>query len=135
MSCHSATVTTAFNGTETIYTYQKLNGDYKLRDNCTSTKIHVKNSFSGGNNEIISSSNNWTGNIQRWGATVLWTIKRTYWYFGNNHSWWSFDGSNRDIDGFLVPDNNAWYTTYTNNIKVGSEVGSNDPDSSYAANW
>lgn len=104
-NCSAATVNTVFNGNRNIRTQEFLPGIYRLRDNCTSSKMRVRdwNSTTTTHNavDIINTDNLWTNMNERFGGSVLWATKRSYRYFQNVHSRNSYDNSGGNVNGFI----------------------------------
>ncbi len=126
--CNQASVTTAFNGARTIYTDLYQSNNYRLKDNCQTAAIRIRdwNSITSVPNavEITSSSNSWTTQDQRFGGSVLWVAKQAYNYFLNVHSRQSYDNSNGNLEGYVntyFDDGSGGY--YTDNATMSFTGG------------
>ena len=99
--------TSIFNGSRNIQTEKYTSDDYRLNDDCQSTEIWVRDWGSTTSTapstypEIENTTNTWTTQDERFGATVLWETKQSYFYFKNVHSRSSFDGSNANLKCYI----------------------------------
>jgi Zn-dependent metalloprotease len=110
-SCNPATVNTIWDGNRSINTEcASFCTSYFLQDDCDGGSIDKAvieiddwNSTTTTSNpvNITSSTNTWTSNNQRFGATVLWAAKRAYWYFKSNFNRDSYDNSNGNVQGYI----------------------------------
>ena len=116
--------TSIFNGSQNVRTDKYTGGpDYRLRDDCQTTEIWVRdwNSATDVSNpiEIENTDNSWTNMDERFGATVLWESKESYRYFKNAHGRSSFDGADGEVKCYI----NAVFkrsngTFYTDNASM-----------------
>lgn len=104
-NCEPATVNTIFNGNRNIRTQEYLPGVYRIRDNCTSSKMRIRdwNSTTTTHNavDITNNDNLWTNMNERFGGTVLWATKRSYRYFKVVHTRDSYDDGGGNVNGFI----------------------------------
>lgn len=134
-NCSAASVNTIFNGNRSISTDKHTSDDFRLRDDCQAAEIWIRdwNSTTTTNNavEIQNTTNTWTTMNERFGATVLWLTKQSYFYFLNVHTRNSYDNSNGDVKGYInavfdcsppsgcTTTNNASMSFSGGNMKVG----------------
>ena len=159
VTCNPSTIGTTFNGDQTVNTDYRTEDcgsggdestDYFSIDDCNpSTEIKSYYSasygtFYYGDDWLICDNDNdwedWVSGSNRMVLTTLWSVKRAYTYYVNNHGHYSFDGSDGLIDAFNNKtyfdddDNpyctNANYTNIIDNLNFGSgndcEEGSSD---------
>lgn len=112
-----------FNGTQSIQTEKYTASDYRLNDDCLATEVWVRdwgsNTDVASPTEIENTTNTWTSMDERFGATVMWETKQSYFYFNNVHGRASYDGSNGDLKCYI----NAVFKTsggtlYTDNASM-----------------
>lgn len=120
----AANFTSIWNGTRSVTTEKHTNDDFRLRDDCQTATIHVRdwNSDTSGwdpNNwlEIENTTNTWTTSDEQFGATVLWATKSSYAYFLNTHSRQSFDDADGPVLAFINARFGASHTQ--NNASMG----------------
>lgn len=123
-NCSPATVNTIFNGNQDIDTDKYTANDFRLRDDCEAAHVRVRdwNSATDVSNnplEIENTTNTWTTMDERFGGTVLWEARQSYWYFKDEHSRSSYDGADGDIECYI----NAVFkrsngTFYTDNASM-----------------
>lgn len=89
--CTSATATTQYNGTQTIYTKEVSSSQYVLHDDCQDTDIQTMR-YGSTYEEIGHTSTSWSTHEQA-ATSAHWAAKKTYEYFMNVHTRESFDGS------------------------------------------
>jgi Zn-dependent metalloprotease len=133
-NCSAATVNTIFNGSRAINTDKYTANDWRLRDDCQAAHVRVRdwNSATDVSNnplEIDNTTNTWTTMNERFGGTVLWEAKQSYWYFKNVHQRSSYDGGDGDIECYInavfkasngtFNTNNASMTFSGSTMKVG----------------
>ena len=104
-NCSAATVNSIFNGTQNINTDKFTANDFRLRDDCQSAEIRIRNWNSATSTanpvEIQNTSNTWTTMNERFGASVLWTAKNSYLYWLNVRGRASYDNANGDMEGYI----------------------------------
>ncbi|MEZ5083525.1 MAG: M4 family metallopeptidase [Bacteroidales bacterium] len=104
-NCSSASVNTIWNGNQTIFTDKYTANDFRLKDDCQSASIRIRDwnsaTLTANPIEIENTTNTWTTMNERFGATVLWHTKASYSYFLNVHSRNSYDDSNGDVEGYI----------------------------------
>ncbi|MEJ2596131.1 MAG: M4 family metallopeptidase [bacterium] len=121
--CSSASVTDIYRGgNRTIYTDKYTANDYRLKDDCQSASIRIRDwnssTTSASPVEIENTTNTWNGNNnEKFGGTVLWHVKQSYSYYLNVHSRNSYDNANGDVEGYInavfacnPPPNPCYYT-------------------------
>ena len=129
-NCSGATVNTIFNGSQSISTDKFTANDWRLRDDCQAAEIRIRdwNSVNCTNSavEIQNTTNNWTTNNERFGASVLWATKEAYAYWLNVQNRSGYNGSNGDVEGYI----NAVFSTcggccnaYTDNASMSFSGG------------
>lgn len=103
--CDGATVNTIFNGNRSISTEKYTANDFRLRDDCQSATIHIRDWNSATCTEspleIQNTTNTWTTTNERFGAHVLWAAKQCYLYWLNARGRASYDNANGDLDGYI----------------------------------
>ncbi len=124
-NCETAvSFTSIFNGSRNIQTDKYTANDYRLNDDCQSTEIWVRDWGSTTSTppanypEIENTTNTWTTQDERFGATVLWETKQSYFYFKNVHSRSSFDGSNANLKCYINAVFNSGGTDYVDNASM-----------------
>ena len=135
-NCNPTTCETIWNGDRNINTESVLfSENFKLQDDCDGALLNKAvidvmdwggtSTIAGEEPEtvsnITSSDNTWNNNDnQQFGGSVLWAIKRSYWYFKSNFSRDSYDNSNGNVSAYI----NAWFnndgTAYNNNATMGN---------------
>jgi Zn-dependent metalloprotease len=120
-SCVSASVNTIFNGNRSINTEHFPVTQFRLRDQCQTSVIQVRDYNYNNTNtvaEITSGNNSWTTDVQRFGGTVMWAAKTAHNYFNQVHDRSGWNGNNRFLDCFVnaVFWNGSSY--YTNNASM-----------------
>jgi Zn-dependent metalloprotease len=119
--------TSIFNGTRTVQTDKFTANDFRLRDDCLAPEVHVWdwNSATSTHNriEIQNTTNTWTTMDERFGASVLWETKQSYFYFKNVHGRDSYDNANGDVTAYV----NAVFSSsggdYTDNASMSFSGG------------
>jgi Zn-dependent metalloprotease len=99
-----------------------------MQDDCQTATIHVRdwNSSTTTSNpvDIISLDNTWSGNNPRFGGTALWSAKRAYAYFLNEHSRASWDDADGAMDIYInAVFLNSAGNTYTDNASMSATGG------------
>ncbi len=104
-NCSGASVNTIFNGMRSFNSNNLIGSIYELFDNCQLATIRVRdwNSSTTTANpvDILNNTNTWTTDNERFGASVLWQIRQTYFYFLNEHGRLSTDNANGMIDAYI----------------------------------
>jgi Zn-dependent metalloprotease len=131
-NCDGATVNTNFNGNRSISTEKYTSTNWRLRDDCNATVIYIRDwnssdCFTPSAAEIENNTNTWTTMNERFGGTVLWSIRQAYNYWKNVRSRDSYDNSNGDVTGYI----NAVFSTtasptctpYTDNASMSFSGG------------
>lgn len=134
-NCAATSVNSIFNGNRSISTEKYTSDDFRLRDDCQSAEIHIRdwNSTTTSANpaEIENTTNTWTTMNERFGATVLWQTKQAYNYYLNVHTRNSYNNGNGDVNGYInavfdcsppagcTSTNNASMSFSGGNMKVG----------------
>lgn len=134
-NCSSATVNTIFDGGQTIFTDLYTATNFRLRDNCQTAAVRVRdwNSTTLTPNpvEIQNTTNTWTTTNERFGATVLWDTEQSYQYYLNAFGRASYDNANGSVEGYVnavfncsppagcTTTNNASMTFSGGTMKVG----------------
>lgn len=126
-NCSSATVTTIFNGDRTISTDKYTADNFRLRDNCQTATIRIRdwNSSTTTANpiEIENTTNTWTTMNEQFGGTVLYYTKQSYNYWLNVHSRQSYDNANGSIEGYINAVFSSGGSTTTNNASMSFSGG------------
>lgn len=127
-NCSAATVNTIFNGSRSIST-DNYSGDlFRLRDDCISAEVRIRDWNSATTTaspvEIENNTNTWTTMNEIFGGTVLWLTKRSYAYWNSVHGRASYDDSNGDIEGYInAVFNCGTMCTTTNNASMSFSGG------------
>ncbi len=104
-NCVAATVVTAYNGSQGISTDKFTSTDYRLRDDCQSATIRIRdwNSTTTTANpvEIQNTTNTWTTQNERFGGSAQWVTKQAYEYYLNVFGRSSYDNSNGSVEGYI----------------------------------
>ncbi|MEO8150894.1 MAG: M4 family metallopeptidase [Bacteroidia bacterium] len=104
-NCSATTLNTIWNGNRPINTDLYAAPNYRLRNDCQTATVRVRNwnSTTATSNpvEITSSNNSWTNQNQVFGGTVSWEIKGSYNYFLNWHSRNSYNNVNGSVEAYI----------------------------------
>ena len=104
-NCTSATVSTIFNGSRTIFTDKYTGTNWRLRDDCQAPKFRVRDWNSTTTTpsalEIENATNTWTTMNERFGGTVLWELKQSYLYWLNARGRASYDNANGNVEAYI----------------------------------
>ena len=105
LDCNPSNVSTIFNGNRSINTDAYQINNYRLKDDCQTATVRVRDWNSSTDNrspiEITSSPNNWSSDNQRFGGSVLWASKQAYNYFLNIHGRNSYDNNNGILEAYI----------------------------------
>jgi Zn-dependent metalloprotease len=94
-----------FNGNRSVQTDKFTGSDFRLKDNCLAAEVYVRNWGSATSTpspvEIQNTTNTWTTQNERFGASVLWETKQAYNYFSTVHGRSSYDNANGDVNAYI----------------------------------
>jgi bacillolysin len=119
--------TTIFYGTKPVQTEKFTSTAYRLNDDCLSAGIYVRDWGSSTSTaspfDIQNTTNTWTTNNERFGASVVWETKQAYNYYKNVYGRDAYDNSNGDVNGYI----NAVFSSsggdYTDNASMSFTGG------------
>jgi Zn-dependent metalloprotease len=116
-----------FNGTRSVQTDKYTGTLFRLRDDCISAEVWILdwNSATSTANpiEIDNTTNTWTTQDERFGATVLWETKQSYAYFLNVFGRNSYDNANGDVTGYVNAVFSSSSGDYTDNASMSFSGG------------
>lgn len=128
-NCTSASVNTIFNGNRTVYTAIGFLGipPYSMLNSCQNASWNVldwgSTTSTMNSTPIISQTNTWTTNNQRFAGSVSWEIGRCYSYFQAVHGRTSYDNASGDLTAYV----NAVFSSpsgdYTDNASMSFTGG------------
>lgn len=97
--------TSIFNGTRSVQTEKFTGSDFRLKDNCLAAEVYIRDWGSATSTpspvDIQNTTNTWTTMNERFGATVLWETKQSYWYYKNVFGRNSYDNADGDVNGYI----------------------------------
>ncbi len=104
-NCNSASCTTIWNGSRTIYTTES-GGTYRLRDDCQDGVLEIRDwnstTCTASPLDISNGTNTWNNNNnETFGGSVLWATRQSHDYWSGVMLRNSYDNSGGDVDGYI----------------------------------
>jgi Zn-dependent metalloprotease len=119
--------TSVFDGTQSVQTDKYTSTLYRLNDNCVAASVWIRDwnstTSTGFPIEIDNTTNTWTTQDERFGATVLWETKQSYAYFLNVFGRNSYDNANGDVTGYVNAVFSSSSGDYTDNASMSFSGG------------
>lgn len=119
--------TSIFNGTQSVQTEKYTADDYRLNDDCKSAEVWVRDwgstTSTASPTEIENTTNTWTTQDERFGASVLWETNESYDYFKNVHNRDSYDDANGDVKAYINAVFSSSSGDYTDNASMSFSGG------------
>ena len=104
-NCTGASVNTIFNGNQNISTDKYTNTNFRLRDDCQSAGLRIRDwnstTCTSSPVEIENTTNSWTTMNEQFGGSVLWALKGSYLYWSDIRGRDSYDNSNGNVEGYI----------------------------------
>lgn len=116
-----------FNGTRSVQTDKFTGSDFRLRDDCIAAQVHVWNWGSTTSTaspvEIQNTTNTWTTQNERFGASVLWITKQSYAYYKNVRGRNAYDNADGDVNAYINAVFSSSSGDYTDNASMSFTGG------------
>jgi Zn-dependent metalloprotease len=116
-----------FNGTRSVQTDKYTGTLFRLRDDCVAANVWIRDwnssTSTGFPIEIDNTTNTWTTQTERFGATVLWETKQSYAYFLNVFGRNSYDNANGSVTGYVNAVFSGSSGDYTDNASMSFTGG------------
>lgn len=123
----SVNFSSIFNGTQSVSTDKFTSDDFRLRDDCISAEVYVRDwgsaTSTASPTEIQNTTNTWTTQDERFGASVLWETKQAHAYFKNVHGRDSYDDANGDVNAYINAVFSSSSGDYTDNASMSFSGG------------
>lgn len=126
-NCDFAAANLVYYPAASIFTDKYKSDEWRLKDDCQGAKFRIRdwnsNTTNSNPQEIDNTTNTWTTNNERFGATVLWTVKNAYQYYLAVHNRDSYNNNGGNTEGYINAVFDSGNGTTTNNASMSFSGG------------